>query len=536
MTAIQRILLSSLVIFCLSIIPVEAGILQGSSSLEPLPWEDTADQIHFSIISNTAVTFDWVGTADHIRYGIDSIDLDSIIYAEHPEFLPVNSPWVSDSGPYWEAKLIDLNVDTVYYYRIGNNGDIHRFRTPPAPGKADFRVCSTSDMHESSSECVAMFHQMAALEPSIVITTGDLTGAGPAGQQEVGQRFHDAMAWSLNAAWMPVIGNHDWEYTDEDDLRTYKGRFDIPNQQTSTSSPAVSCCGEDWGWFDYGNTRFISRPERWNSSTTWQDWGQDVKVVFNDAQNNPAIRFIVTMGHQSPYTSAEGRYGGSGTLKTILNGLVYEYPKYRLDLSGHNHQYERYSLSNGMTYIINSTAGSYYRGWDDPVKPENCNFRAIHYGLLVLDFSEDAINGRFICSVGTSQSGTWYSKLEEDVCEAPGSVLDGFTIYADSLNVVGKEVNRIEDVSFIRNHPNPFSQTTTITYSLKYRARVKIEIYDLFGRRVANVENGIREQGEYSVEWDARDERGNEMQNGIYFAEISTGHSDHVLKLLLMHE
>jgi hypothetical protein len=257
----------------------------------------------------------------------------------------------------------------------------------------------------------------------------DVTGAGPDGQQEVVSRFHDAMLWSQDAAWMPAWGNHDWEYEDIDDLRTLKGRFDIPNPGTMSDAPAVSCCGEDWGWFDYGNARFISWPEPYTSST-WEEWKAQVTPVFSEAQRNPKIKFIVTFGHQSAYTSIYRRSPGNLLIRPVLNDLRASYSKYVLDLSGHNHQYERYQIDNGMTYIVNSTTGSYYHeGWQDPVKPENCACRVIHYGVLVLDFSEHAIKGRLLCSVHCMKSGDPdYMPLEDDVCDEPGTVIDSFTI------------------------------------------------------------------------------------------------------------
>jgi hypothetical protein len=389
---------------------------------------NSADQIHFSIISNTAITFDWIGTANRIMFGTDATCLDNYVSAKHPDFLPVKSPWTSDPGPYWEAKLTGLKHNTVYFYAIGISGEVHKFRTPPPSGAAGFRVCLTSDVHESSKECVAMFNQIAGLKPDLVLTTGDVTGAGPDGQQEVVKRFHDAMIWSQSAAWMPAWGNHDWEYTDKDDLRTLKGRFDIPNPGTISSSPAVSCCGEDWGWIDYGNTRFISYPEPWTSSS-WKEWNTQVTKVFVSAQNDPNIRFIVTFGHRSGYTSTSRRSPGDTRLSALLDGFHASYPKYKLDLSGHNHQYERYQFNTGMTYIVNSTTGSYYHeGWDSPTKPANCAFRAIHYGVLVLDFTDTSIEGRFICSTGTTQTGVDYLPLEEHLCNEPGAVIDSFTI------------------------------------------------------------------------------------------------------------
>jgi hypothetical protein len=238
------------------------------------------------------------------------------------------------------------------------------------------------------------------------------------------------MVWSQNAAWIPAWGNHDWEYDTIDDLRTYKGRFDIPNQDTITGSPAISCCGEDWGWFDYGNARFISLPEPW-TTTTRTEWEKKVEKVFSEAQNDMSIRFIVTFGHRSAYTSTFRRSPGEIDLRIILNELHSLYPKYILDLSGHNHQSERYKLPEGITYIVNSTTGSYYHeGWDNLTKPAYCEFRAIHYGLLVLDFSDNLIYGKFECSENSTQKGVDYMPLEEKVCGSPGSIIDSFAIDA----------------------------------------------------------------------------------------------------------
>ncbi len=403
-------------------------LFTGCMFSQPVPLE-SADQIHFTILGNTEVTFDWTGTADHIRYGTQKSDLGLQVAAVHPMFLPVTSPWVSDPGPYWEARLNGLKENTIYYYRIGEHGKTHEFRTPPLPGSAGFRVCTISDIHERSAACVAMFAQIAGLKPAIVLATGDVTGAGPDGQQQVTWRFHDAMLWSQNAAWMPAWGNHDWEYDSIDDLRTLKGRFDIPNPGTISDAPSVSCCGEDWGWFDYGNTRFISFPEPYTSAS-WVEWEAQVKPVFEAAQNNPDIRFIVTYGHRSAYTSTHRRSPGDMRIRKILGGLHSACPKYVLDLSGHQHQYERYVTPEGMTHVVNSTTGSYYHeGWESLEKPENCAFRVIHYGVLVLDFKDNEIRGKLLCSVNTLKSGDPdYMPLEEDVCNEPGTILDSFII------------------------------------------------------------------------------------------------------------
>src|SRR4029079_1275589 len=95
--------------------------------------------------------------------------------------------------------------------------------------------------------------------PDLVLMLGDLTYGNAHGQSHVDQHFNDVMAWSQDVPYMPIWGNH--EYDPGDDFRNYKGRFDLPNPQTSPGAPSMGCCGEDWYWFDYGNARFIAYPE-----------------------------------------------------------------------------------------------------------------------------------------------------------------------------------------------------------------------------------------------------------------------------------
>ena len=51
----------------------------------------------------------------------------------------------------------------------------------------------------------------------------------------------------------------------------------------------------------------------------------------------------------------------------------------------------------------------------------------------------------------------------------------------------------------IGNHPNPFRESTRITFSLPEAARVRIDVYDILGRSVATLADGRREAGPNSV-------------------------------------
>ena len=71
-----------------------------------------------------------------------------------------------------------------------------------------------------------------------------------------------------------------------------------------------------------------------------------------------------------------------------------------------------------------------------------------------------------------------------------------------------------------QNAPNPFNPSTSIDYSVSARADVAVEIFDVSGVRVRRLEEGVRDAGEYAVEWDGRDDAGNVVGTGVYFYRL----------------
>lgn len=312
-----------------------------------------ADEIHWTITGQTSVTFDWRGSnaENTIRYGTSPGDYSNTVTAVAPIPLPTSS-----SGPFWEATITGLTEDTLYYYTVGNVAG-HTFRTPPPRGSSNFTVHAEGDIGSSlKTSRVSSVQALIANDlPRFVLVAGDLTYGNSGGGAVIDQHFNDVMVWSQDTAYMPAWGNHEWTYT-TDDLRNYKGRFDLPNPQTSPDSPAISCCGEDWYWFDYGNVRFIAYPEPYTSSATWTDWNNQVKMLMDQAQGDLDIDFIVTFGHQPAYSS--GYHSPNSTLKGILDALGDNHRKYVLNINAHSHNYECSFPQHGVTHATVGTGGA----------------------------------------------------------------------------------------------------------------------------------------------------------------------------------
>ena len=84
-------------------------------------------------------------------------------------------------------------------------------------------------------------------------------------------------------------------------------------------------------------------------------------------------------------------------------------------------------------------------------------------------------------------------------------------------------------ISLNQNFPNPFNGETSISFGLSTEEVVKLEIYNALGVRVKTIADGRFSAGRYHFRWN-----GSRAPSGVYFARLSTGRSDEVVKMLLL--
>ena len=89
--------------------------------------------------------------------------------------------------------------------------------------------------------------------------------------------------------------------------------------------------------------------------------------------------------------------------------------------------------------------------------------------------------------------------------------------------------------ALMQNYPNPFNPTTTISYDLPKTSYVRVVIYDVLGRVVATLVDGVQAANSYRLEWNASN-----VASGMYFYRMNARSADNsgdfsaVKKLLLL--
>lgn len=100
-----------------------------------------------------------------------------------------------------------------------------------------------------------------------------------------------------------------------------------------------------------------------------------------------------------------------------------------------------------------------------------------------------------------------------------------------SVNVEGPGQSDIIQGSteLLYNYPNPFNTLTSIMYGLSRVNRVSLKVYDMLGREVKTLVDGIEQPGQRSVEFD-----GSALGSGLYFCRMLTEDRVQTRKLLLL--
>ena len=112
----------------------------------------------------------------------------------------------------------------------------------------------------------------------------------------------------------------------------------------------------------------------------------------------------------------------------------------------------------------------------------------------------------------------------------PSSSQTKYRLVIGSSDFVEAKQRAVVPASFslFPNYPNPFLTTTTIAYSLPEASGVQVRVYDVLGRQVTVLSEGLQPEGRHEVTWD-----GSNVPVGVYLVKVTTDRGLQAVRMVM---
>ncbi|MCK5032328.1 MAG: PQQ-dependent sugar dehydrogenase [Calditrichia bacterium] len=134
----------------------------------------------------------------------------------------------------------------------------------------------------------------------------------------------------------------------------------------------------------------------------------------------------------------------------------------------------------------------------DGINPVSNNL-LLDTSLLIASFGVDQNNEQYICSF----DGKIYKII---------SLLSG--------NTSPDQESIPREFQLGQNYPNPFNSNTIIPFYIGKKSNVEISIYNSLGKHVDTLINKIYDPGQYTIEWNGKNNQNSVQASGIYFYKL----------------
>jgi predicted phosphodiesterase len=254
----------------------------------------------------------------------------------------VNDPAVTTLH---ELRVVGLTPGARYRYEVTGPGlETTRgtFNTMP-DAFVPFRFVLYGDTRGNAVAHAAVMRAVAREGADFLVHTGDLVGDGR--REDLWQQFFTIERDALrNAAWVPVVGNHELQSP---------SRLGIQNFRRYVHCEEDSPRPELDYTLRYGNVRLLlaNAFDNWTAAPmrAWLD-GQLSRMRAEGPED-----FLLVVLHWGMHSSAN--HGENGALRRA--GVADLFRRHRVDLvvAGHDHVYER-GEERGLRYIVTGGGGA----------------------------------------------------------------------------------------------------------------------------------------------------------------------------------
>lgn len=117
----------------------------------------------------------------------------------------------------------------------------------------------------------------------------------------------------------------------------------------------------------------------------------------------------------------------------------------------------------------------------------------------------------------------------------PNTALFSYLLVQDTVtSVKDNDAQIINKFDLSQNYPNPFNSSSQIKIISGQRSSIQIVIYNILGKEVKTLLNKELPAGEYTIEWDGKDNEGSSLPSGIYFIQMTAGKYRQTIKTVLL--
>jgi len=158
--------------------------------------------------------------------------------------------------------------------------------------------------------------------------------------------------------------------------------------------------------------------------------------------------------------------------------------------------------------------------------------------LIELYLSSNQLSGEIPESICNIYPNLLYFQITHNqLCTPYPECIEDYVGYQDTTNC--GQVSITEQIlpityELYNPYPNPFNPLTTFRYDLPEDALVNITIYDMMGRQVKTLINGLQTPGYKTVQWDATNDKNRPVSAGLYLYTIQAGEFRQVRKMVLL--
>jgi photosystem II stability/assembly factor-like uncharacterized protein len=267
------------------------------------------------------------------------------------------------------------------------------------------------------------------------------------------------------------------------------------------------------------------------------DGGQSWSTLQNTAhQNLNCVAFADDMhgavgGNNSVilYTTDQGVSWNSSTINITTQSNIKSIKFY----SGMN------GIAVGATVILNTSDGG--ATWNQV----NYSFPATLYSVYCSGSTFYAAGDKYYVLKSTDVGNTWvnildtvlakqngYTQFNSIVIDKNGNLWaggNGGLLTTAPVSGINNESFKLNSFTLSQNYPNPFNPTTIISFSLPEKSRISLKVYDILGRVVEVLADGVMNSGVHKVTFD-----GKKLASGIYIYSLSTDKGGIISKKMVL--